>query len=538
MKEHKENNHVHSCTICEDKFENITSLEKHIRDEHTIICQICEMKIHSNTELACHMSENHTYKCSPCDEVFQNKDKLEEHETDKHKIKCDACDATFQTNEQIEQHVTDNHGIICTLCDSKMKNTEELKKHIQEEHYLACNYCDKKFSKKSEMINHESLAHVFYCNLCTFKGNNEVQMEDHILEKNAEPDKDKHYNCPDKDKHYNCEDCTFKALDKEAFVTHFKENHSARNKKDIEIEEEKEEVSSLKSELKLMKSNFERLESMYHEALNVVESVKSEYEAKIILAHDNFRTVKAENEALKEKVDILFKLGRSYINNKTREWEKVVQSNTGNHDEIEVLEVVEETEDMENLHTWTQNKMRGFRRVDPSKPAAAKLNNQSTKPTNERAFTTPASYASAAARSPAGRSSPTPAPTATGSSTGRVGAPKETASSQPPIAPSSVDIQEDTNDSSYKGRYCHYFVNQGQCNFGTSCSCIKCMFSHPKIPGSQTAHTANTFLGPAMSPWNMMNPWMNQATNHFPTPWNIPSQWNMKMSGNGNYNQH
>ena len=134
----------------------------------------------------------------------------------------------------------------------------------------------------------------------------------------------------------------------------------------------------------------------------------------------------------------------------------------------------------------------------------------------------------------------------------------EPPSSQPPISPSSVDTEEDTNDSRYKGRYCHYFVNQGHCkheertgsrckfehkpapmcNFGTSCSRIKCMFSHPKIPGSQTAHTANTFLGPAMSPWNMMNPWMNQATNHFPTPWNIPSQWNMKMSGNGNYNQH
>ena len=31
-------------------------------------------------------------------------------------------------------------------------------------------------------------------------------------------------------------------------------------------------------------------------------------------AQDNYRKVKTENEVLKEKVDVLFKLGRSYIN--------------------------------------------------------------------------------------------------------------------------------------------------------------------------------------------------------------------------------
>ena len=44
--------------------------------------------------------------------------------------------------------------------------------------------------------------------------------------------------------------------------------------------------------------------------------MKSDYEAKLIEANDKFRTVKAENQELKEKVDVLFKLGRSYINRK------------------------------------------------------------------------------------------------------------------------------------------------------------------------------------------------------------------------------
>ena len=59
--------------------------------------------------------------------------------------------------------------------------------------------------------------------------------------------------------------------------------------------------------------NFERLEGMYHESLEEVNQVKSEYEAKLIRANDNQAVIMAENEALKEKVDILFKLGRSYI---------------------------------------------------------------------------------------------------------------------------------------------------------------------------------------------------------------------------------
>ena len=44
--------------------------------------------------------------------------------------------------------------------------------------------------------------------------------------------------------------------------------------------------------------------------------MRSEYEGKLIEANDKFREIKTENEELKEKVDILFKLGRAYINKK------------------------------------------------------------------------------------------------------------------------------------------------------------------------------------------------------------------------------
>ena len=53
---------------------------------------------------------------------------------------------------------------------------------------------------------------------------------------------------------------------------------------------------------------------MHHEALEEVNNVKSEYEAKLITINDNLDVAMTENEVFKEKVDILFKLGRSYLN--------------------------------------------------------------------------------------------------------------------------------------------------------------------------------------------------------------------------------
>ena len=52
---------------------------------------------------------------------------------------------------------------------------------------------------------------------------------------------------------------------------------------------------------------------MFQESLEEVDRVKSEYTAKLIEASEKYRVTLKENEELKEKVEILFKLGRSYI---------------------------------------------------------------------------------------------------------------------------------------------------------------------------------------------------------------------------------
>ena len=115
---------------------------------------------------------------------------------------------------------------------------------------------------------------------------------------------------------------------------------------------------------------------------------------------------------------------------------------------------------------------------------------------------------------------------------------------------SNVTVNIEPDENIYKGRYCHYYVNMGNCNFkertgvkckyehkqapmcnqGTSCTRSKCMYSHPKTPGNRNQ---NNFLGQMINPWTMINPWMNQS----PNPWNVQNPWNMKKSGSQNTNQ-
>ena len=382
---------------------------------------------------------------------------------------------TGEINEvQVQAHTNDQQ-FTCAVCDVKTKTKGDLKKHTEDEHYTECNFCNKKFSKRSELENRKLKEHTLSCVFCGFKGNTEEEMEEHIKDKNTKPDKDNYF---------NCDDCSYKVLDKDAFWKHFKENHSTKvrkaNKTDQEITIVDEDVArSGKAELKLLKSNFERLQQMYHESLDE----NNDYESRLMISEENYRKVKTENEVLKEKVDVLFKLGRSYINNATKDTKP--EANSNNEDEIEVIE---EEDDVESLKAWTKNKMRGFRRVDPTKPPVNKKSDSKAPKSPTK------TYSSAATNS-----------TANG-----------TKLSHPNDVPNSAGNEAD-NSSVLKGQYCHYFVNKGycrfeertgtkcrfehlqapMCSFGTSCNRFKCMHSHPKVPSKQ--NNCN-FLGQMMPP--------------------------------------
>ena len=258
-----------------------------------------------------------------------------------------------------------------------------------------------------------------------------------------------------------------------------------------------------------------RLELLYNDSLDEVGKLKSEYEAKLIEANDKFRNTKVENEQLKEKVDVLFKLGRSYLNRKeNREHEARKEP----EEEIETvsIEVVTVEEDNvedvidEDLQSWTKNKLRGFKRAGPASKAEKKTE------TNPSTKSSPANNLSSRER--ISESLPKPESNSTSSA---------------------LDEGQDTsgnnrNRDQQSEKYCHYYVNKGRCNyqemtglkckfehkvapmcnFGMSCSRHKCMFSHPKANGQKSFLGGNQMM---MNPWlgQMMNPWMQAPPNQF-----------------------
>ena len=74
-----------------------------------------------------------------------------------------------------------------------------------------------------------------------------------------------------------------------------------------------EETNDIKEENRQLKNNFERLNTLYQEFLEEGDKVKAEMTAKLHDVTEKYRVTLKENEELKEKVEILFKLGRSYI---------------------------------------------------------------------------------------------------------------------------------------------------------------------------------------------------------------------------------
>ena len=329
-------------------------------------------------------------------------------------------------------------------------------------------------------------------------------MENHILDKHA---------LPDSNNKFTCDDCTFETEDKTTFGKHYKEKHwfqaTKIAKKDKLIDDKA--TKKLRKDYKELKNNFDRLESMYHDSLEEVNQVKSEYESKLIIANDSFTVIKTENEVLKEKVDVLFKLGRSYLNNTKNTQEEIngkeQKKDTQPKDTKHIVEE-DDAEDIESLDAWTKNKMRGFKRVDPTAPP------QPTPPPS---------------RSRLPKEPPAP--------------PRRTATDTNTTPTPAESNNDSESESRFKGKYCHFFVNSGKCpfeertgdkckfehksapmfNFGISCTRPKCMFSHPNVNGS------NSFLGPIrgfkpmMNPWQMSNPWMtihpNQIQNQQNQPW-------------------
>ena len=537
--DHQKNTHRFPCTQCDGNFTSQPGFDKHVGEKHAVQSPECNLDLPDNTELEQHKKASHPTneiliekeRCSICDVSFDAKDDKEKHMQLEHMIQCNGCEANFKTRSQMMVHKDEDHTFKCKSCKATTHTQEDLNEHIAMSHTFQCPSCETTFCESAELDVHkadthpnmcvtcyielkdkEDLArhiedcHTYTCDVCGYMAISEDIMENHILAKHARPDSDGEY---------KCEDCSYQCKDKTDFGKHFKENHGSKAK-NVVVETNGNKPNE---EYRILKNNFDRLESMYKDNLEEFDKVKSEYEARLIKANDDYDVVKSENEVLKEKVDVLFKLGRSYINN-SRKVNKTEHINVqaAQEDEIEVLPNEEDADNLEDLQAWSVNKMRGFKRVTPASNPTPK---ERVPPVNPKTVKVNGTQE----RAPA----PTPAP-APPTQTTRQDTTATTLTSTATVVENRNEIQ-----------YCHYFVNRGSCRFeertglkcrfehsvapmctfGSSCTRHKCMYSHPKLTAPN-----NTFLGqrvPMMNPWQlpMMNPWMqNSQTQFSPNPWN------------------
>ena len=116
--------------------------------------------------------------------------------------------------------------------------------------------------------------------------------------------------------------------------------------------------------IKYLESNFKRLESLYHEALEAANREKAENDARMMKANDDYARVVAKNEALEERVDILYKLSKSYLENNRENIARNNPSLAVSQPTANVVEFDDNTSNTDREGTWTREKLRGFRKTN------------------------------------------------------------------------------------------------------------------------------------------------------------------------------
>ena len=337
-------------------------------------------------------------------------------------------------------------------------------------------------------------------------------MVSHVILKHAVPNKD---SC------FECDICSKEFRNRDSLFEHWKKAHEERGEKSNEGGTNNEYVNN---EYASLKKNFDRLNALYQESKLEVEKVKAEYKVKLDEALDNFRRVTTENEELKERVDVLFKLGREYINKYDKDSD---QTSRPPVDETTVGGNENQEQGNDRTQGWGRQKYRGFIQINSNE------SRRNLGPIN-----------------------------GTGSNISQSkeirGDLRKENSDFSSVENSQRKEASDYSESRYRfsgeeelGRrnnvqYCHFFTNYGRCQFedktgrkcryehsvaplcqsGIACNRPKCMYTHPNISGRQTSFLntgyPNSMGSYPMMNMNMINPWsvtgINQQSQQMISP--------------------
>ena len=359
---HQEDVHTIKCPICNTQYDDKEQFTKHISKNHSkISCQICERDFCSKEELQKHRNEEHTITCHLCSSKFRTVTDMKEHAQSCIALTCNECNFTCFTDESLKEHVDEKHS---QDISNASKDSSD-RSHVEIITKFECSHCRQVFDSKEELGKHsenharencqqryDSNCEVYSCQDCEYEAEEFPNMVTHVVLSHTKFTSNNQVVCPD------CQTGFFTRKD---LLYHCKEVHLGY----VDVTDSENEIHDRYNHLK---SNFERLKLLCQEKSDDLENVKSVYKEKLDEASEKYAQLVAENESLKEQVDVLFKLGRGYIEEKEGLKESPA---TSSEPELVVLET-ESTGNDENKRPnldsfWNRQNFRGFKKTSHQK---------------------------------------------------------------------------------------------------------------------------------------------------------------------------
>lgn len=169
----------HACTLCTDRFADITNYYEHIKSQHkdeiTLQESIDMIAQNENAELIVQGDEDMItvdeglYRCTVCLKTFKTEKLLKKHKRKLHPkvFVCSNCPRQFLYKSLLDKHArvhTQEKPFKCPQCDTSFSQKVNLEVHLGKKHDIhvrnvqpktfPCEYCDKSFDRPSTLQIH------------------------------------------------------------------------------------------------------------------------------------------------------------------------------------------------------------------------------------------------------------------------------------------------------------------------------------------------------------------------------------------------
>ena len=190
---------VHQCSLCDEKFNGIKKLTKHMRVHTSVLvkCPVCQKQF-TQQKFAKHM-ESHfgdkAYSCV-CGQSFDDKPNLKQHMLTHRgttSLSCGLCDHTASSEEDLVAHLDchlEQKSYGCSVCSAEFTTAAKLTTHMRSHAALPyrCDDCNLSFKTTKKRDAHRKIHLRKKTHLCPICGSVFVQkptFNKHMLEEHG-----------------------------------------------------------------------------------------------------------------------------------------------------------------------------------------------------------------------------------------------------------------------------------------------------------------------------------------------------------------